>query len=192
VAGGLAHIIKNSEETQQPITIIDHDKMDDTLLEYCHNHFAIAQGTPFTSEPLTSNLLQYDGITSFGKLVSQGRSKLENLPLDNATKLLLTHLKRKMKDKEQLHPLVYEELQNGIKKWLEKPTTSPSGQHLGIYKSLQCHVLTKEEEEALPPEEAICPLKQGCDILFLIFDIMSLALKHTYTLTIGKQFGQCS
>jgi len=26
------------------------------------------------------------------------------------------------------------------------------------------------------------PLQQGRDILFLIFDIMSLALKHTYTL----------
>jgi len=40
----------------------------------------------------------------------------------------------------------------------------------------------KEELEALPPEEAHQPLKQGRDILFLIFDIMSLVLKHTYTL----------
>jgi len=65
--------------------------MDETLLEYCRQHFATTHSTPFTSEPL-GTLLQYDGITLFGKLVYQGRAPLENLPLDDATKSLLTHL----------------------------------------------------------------------------------------------------
>jgi len=56
------------------------------------------------------------------------------------------------------------------------------GRHLGIYKSLQQHVLTKEALEALTPAQSAAPLKQGRDVLFLIFDIMSLALLHTYTL----------
>jgi len=155
--------------------------MDDTLLEYCQKHFATAQGMPFTTEPL-SHLLQYDGITVLGNLISQGRAPLEDLPLDEPTKALLTHLKSKDKTKERLHPLVYKELQNGIKKWPEKTTMSPLGWHLGIYKSLQKHVLSKAEVEALPLKEAQSVLKQGRDVLFLIFDIMSLALKHCYTL----------
>jgi len=82
----------------------------------------------------------------------------------------------------RMHPLIYAELQNGIKKWPEKTTTSPSGRHLGIYKSLQHHVLSQEEKDALSPTQSTAPLKEGCDVLFLIFDIMSLALLHTYTL----------
>jgi len=180
-SGGLAFITTTSVNGQQPTTIIDSEDMNDALLEYSRNHFATAQGTPFTAEPL-SRLLQYDGLTKFGRLVSQGRANLEDLPLDEATQALLNHLKSKQPHQESVHPLLYEELQNGIKKWPEKTTTSPSGRHLGIYKSLQRHVLTKDELEKLPPEEAARPLKQGNDVLFLVFDIMSLALKHTYTL----------
>jgi len=70
LAGGLAYLTKTSTETSTMTTILDHDEMDDTLLEYCQTHFATAQGTPFTTEPL-SHLLQYDGLTKFGKLISQ-------------------------------------------------------------------------------------------------------------------------
>jgi len=110
--------------------------MDNTLLEYCRQHFATAHGTPFTTAPL-NHLLQYDGITAFGNHVSQGTVRLDNLPIDEATKALLTHLKDKTNNQDRSHPLVYDELQNGIKKWPEKTATSPSGRHLGIYKSLQ-------------------------------------------------------
>jgi len=96
------------------------------------------------------------------------------------------HLQRKTTNDKWLHLLIYEELQNGIKKWPKKTTTSSSGRHLGMYKSLQRHVLTKEELKALPPTEANAPLKQGNDVLFLIFDIMALALQHTYTLNRWK------
>jgi len=143
-AGGLAHIITQSEETQAPVTVIEREEMEEILLEYCRNHFATAQGTPFTTEPL-NHLLQYDGLTKFGKLITQGRAHLDDLPLDDATKSLLRHLQRKTGHDEQLHPLIYEDLQQGIKKWPEKTTTSPSGRHLGIYKLLQHHTLTKDE-----------------------------------------------
>jgi len=181
LAGGLAYITKTAINTQTTTTILDRDEMDKTLLEYCQTHFATAQGTPFTMEPLR-HLLQYDGLTKFGKLVSQGWAQLEELPLDDATKALLQHLKCKATNHDLEHPLIYEDLQNRIKKWPEKTTTSPSGCHLGIYKSLQRHVQTKAKIKALLPDQANAPIKQGRDVLFLIFDIMSLALKHTYTL----------
>jgi len=59
---------------------------------------------------------------------------------------------------------------------------SPSSHHLGIYKSLQCHVLDNDKREQLPSNTPLEPIQQGCNVLYLIFDVMALALKHTYTL----------
>jgi len=119
LAGGLAYIMIALDSSQLPTKIIDQEEMDDTLLDYCQTHFAKARGTPFMAEPL-SHLLQNNGITPFRKLVSQGCTQLEDFPLDEPTRALLTHLKSKTKDMEHLHPLVYEELQNGIMKWPKK------------------------------------------------------------------------
>jgi len=183
--GGLAYITV-PDGNNSPTTILDKDDMNLTLLEYSRTHVATAQGTPFTVEPL-NHLLHYDGLTLFGDRILQGRVELEELPIDDATRALLYNMRDKTKPHDdRTHPLIYDDLQNGIKKWPEKTSTSPSGRHLGIYKSLQKHVLTKEALEALPPTQSATPLKQGWDVLFLIFDIMSLALLHTYTLNRWK------
>jgi len=94
--------------------------MNHTLLEYSRTHFAMAQGTPFTVEPLT-HLLQYDGLTVFGDRILQGCVDLEALPIDEATRTLLANMCDKTKpDDEREHPLIYAELQNGIKNGLRK------------------------------------------------------------------------
>jgi len=62
--GGLAYITVN-EEDQSPTMILDQDDMNQALLEYSRSHFATAQGSPFTVEPL-QHLLDYDGLTLFG------------------------------------------------------------------------------------------------------------------------------
>ena len=48
--------------------IMDPDEMDEILLEYSREHFAKAQGSPFTQDPL-QRLLNYDGLTTFGNQV---------------------------------------------------------------------------------------------------------------------------
>ncbi len=161
--------------------IMDPDDMDNTLLDYSREHFAKAQGSPFTQDPL-QHLLNYDGLTPFGNQVLQGRAHIDSLPVNDATKALLQHLHNKSPDPAaRLHPLNYDELQNGIKKWPERTSTSPSGCHLGIYKSLQRHLIDKDDKaHPTPPSQAL--LTQGRDVLYLIFDIMSLALRHSYTL----------
>jgi len=154
---------------------MDPDDMDDTLLDYSQEHFAKAQGSPFTMDPLQC-LLNYDGLTPFGNQVLQGRTHIDDLPINDATKALLHHLCYKSPDPAtRIHPLNYNELQNGIKKWPEKTSTSPSGRHLGIYKSLQCH-FTEKENQNQPTPNTQEMIMQGCDVLYLIFDIMSLVL----------------
>jgi len=180
-AGGLAYLTSKTDPQQPAEMILEPDEMDATLLDYSRTHFARAQGSPFTIDPL-ARMVQYDGVTPFGNLIFRGKVDLDALPVDAATRAVLKHLSDKLPlQTDHLHPINYDELQNGIKKWPEKTTTSPSGRHLGIYKSLQRHVLEKKNENqpsSTPPEG----LTQGRDVLFLIFDVMSLALKHTYTL----------
>jgi len=158
-AGGLAYITTTNEGNGERMTIMDSEEMDVTLLDYSRQHFATAQGTPFTVEPL-QHLLQYDGLTPFGTRVLQGKAQLDELPVAESTKALLQHLKSKNPADEQLHPLIYDELQEGIKKWPEKTTTSPSGRHLGIYKSLQKHVIRKDDHKP-PPLTPPPPITQG-------------------------------
>jgi len=79
--------------------------------------------------------------------------------------------------------LDYDSLLQGIKKWPEKTTTSPSGRHLGIYKTLGKHVCQKKNQNSTQESgQDPVALKQGRDVLFLIFDIMTIALQHAYPL----------
>jgi len=136
LAGGLAYLLETNETTNKTTTILDHEEMEKTLLDYSCTHFTVAQGLPFTVAPL-SNLLQYDGLTNFGDKILQGRVHLETLPLDKPTHALLANLKHKSSNKTRHHPLIYEELQKGIQKWPKNTMMSPSGCHLSIYKSIQ-------------------------------------------------------
>jgi len=182
-AGGLAFVtIPTADGTQQPL--LDRDDIEDTLLEYSRTHFATAEGSPFTCDPLR-RLLQYDGLTPFGDLIHKGSPLINAYNFDNQTTAILQNLRNKISNQDKAgHPLDYEQLMNGIKKWLEKTSTSPSGRHLGIYKTLQKHLIKekKGEREAPDPLAPQGVLRQGRDILFIIFDIMTLALKHTYAL----------
>jgi len=123
--GGLGYITVSSGPNQPPQIILDQDEMNDTLLDHSHTHFAKAQGSPFMVEPLTW-LLRYDGLTPLGNQVLTGQADLESLLLDCPTKALLRNMQDKMPSPTlQAHPLNYNNLQWGIKKWKEGTTTSP-------------------------------------------------------------------
>jgi len=56
------------------------------------------------------------------------------------------HLQQKvLPDQDITHTLDYEGLMDGIKKWPECTTMSPSGCHLGIYKTLRKYVMEKKK-----------------------------------------------
>jgi len=186
-AGGLAFVTVTQEDgTRQPL--LERNEMETTLLEYSRTHFASAEGSPFTQEPL-ARLLQYDGLTSFGDRVTNGQSVGNIHNFDEPTKAILENLRRKT-SADVLPPILdHETLLEGIKKWPERTTTSPSGRHLGIYKTLGKHVIKidKNKEQTEQTTESKGPLKQGRDVLYLIFDVMALALKHAYPLLRWRQ-----
>jgi len=65
--------------------------MEDTLLEFSRTHFAKAEGSPFTTEPL-NRLLAYDGLTAYGQKITQGRPKFERHNFDEPTRAILANL----------------------------------------------------------------------------------------------------
>jgi len=97
-------------------------------------------------EPL-EHLLQYDGLTLFGDHVTNGWQLGNIHNFNEPTKAILENLHRKTPAKEQTPTLDHETLLEGIKKWPERTTTSPSGRHLGIYKTLGKHIIQTDRKK---------------------------------------------
>jgi len=72
------------------------------------------------------------------------------------------------------HPLEYDALMDGFRKWPERTTTSPSGRHLGIYKSL-----LKDKPPTDPPAD-LPPRTYGQDVMHYVYRLLQLALRHTH------------
>jgi len=162
-SGGLAFVTVTLESSAQT-PLLEREALENTLLEYSRTHFARAEGSPFTQEPL-GRLLQYDGLTSFGDRITRGQSVCVLHHFDEPTTAILNNLQRKTpmipSDRSTLD---YVTLLQGIKKWPERTTTLPSGRHLGIYKSLAKHVIEKKKTTAAQVDNSKVlegPLMQG-------------------------------
>jgi len=165
-------------------SLLNHTELEDTLLKYSQTYFAKAEDSPFTNEPL-SRLLQYNGITLFDNWITDGAALSTLHQFDKPTTAILENLKWKVpKMDKNNHALDYNSMMDGIKKWPERTMTSPLGFHLGIYKTLQKHVLLKpkNKQTMILTPTSNDRIKEGHDILFLIFNRMQLALEHTYPL----------
>jgi len=148
--------------------------MEAKLLEHSQWHFSQANGTLYMQTPL-HNLLQYNGLTEFGNQVFHGNIP-QNLEIDPTTRLLLEHQQSLLEPNEETHlPLTFKDLMAGFKKWPERTTTSPSGWHLGIYKSMLKDLPTKEDAKQNPPK------LHGLQVMHSIFAMLQIAVKHTHT-----------
>jgi len=156
--------------------------MEDLVLQQHRKHFSQAHGTIFTQEPLRS-LINNECTSEYAQQILAGTATFEQLPVDEQTKALLRHLKSKINPTEtSSHPLDTEALIQGFKKWPERTTTSPSGRHLGIYKSLAKHFpppKEKHHEQNNPADTH--PIQGGNDVLKMIIWMMELAVTHTHT-----------
>jgi len=73
-------------------TLINPGEMEDTLIDYCQEHFKEAHGSPYTV-PLLSILLSPHSITPYGRQVLDGTADIQNLDVSHHTKTLLRHQK---------------------------------------------------------------------------------------------------
>jgi len=83
-----------TKENGEKQPLLEWDKLEETLIEYSQTHFAHAEGSKFTKEPL-HHLLQYDGLTPFGNFVTKGRQVCTLHNFDEPTKAILQNLHKK-------------------------------------------------------------------------------------------------
>jgi hypothetical protein len=104
--------------------------MDSTLLTQNINHFAQADGTPFTRQPLL-DIVGDDGCALGALQILEG-----NIPnnLDRHTKILLKQIQQ-VGEPININ-MSFQDMKTGFNKWREQTTTSPSNKHIGIYKAL--------------------------------------------------------
>jgi len=120
-------------------------------------------------------LLQDNGLSDFGEIIFQGEPIPPDLPISENTRLLLQHHCSLLPPQanQVKKPLKFKPLMLEFCKWTEQTTTSPSGCHLGIYKSL-----LKDKHMETPGEP---PKPQGIDIMYNIFRLLVLTVQHTHT-----------
>jgi len=186
-AGGLTRLlIPDPTKEHQRSTIIEPRTMEHHLIEYCKVHFQQAQGSPYTV-PSLSDLLQYDSLTPFGATVLNGTADLDNLNLSDPTKLLLCHQRTWLPNNHQrLQSFPFAAMLEGFHKWPERTSTSPSGRHLGIYKSLtkdankrpaKCKPQTTQMK-LQPSKKQKTPEYNGAHVLRIIHQLLTMAVQH--------------
>jgi len=180
-AGGLAYITV-PDDTGTPQPLLDKQDLESMLLEHSRTHFAQAEGSPFTIEPLNC-LLQYDGLTPYGDHVTQGKSGTLH-DFDKPTGAILKHLQCKVLVEAPVAlSLNHDILLNGIKMartYYRVPLGTSPWNLQGTGKNVIDN--KKDNKDQATPATNTGTLKDGCNVLYIIFDLMELALRHTYPL----------
>jgi len=167
-------------------------EMESHLLAYCQNHFQTPQGSSYTIPPLV-NLPGYDSLTHFGSQILHGTANINALPLKHHTKLLLQHQCTWLPpDHPKFQMLPFEAMLDGFCCQPKCTSTSPSGCHLRIYKSLakdahksmtKCKKNNLEQTQPKPSQ----PTKQqpkynGMHVLcIIIHQLLQMAVQHCHT-----------
>ena len=161
----------------------DPDKIELACLERNKQHFAQAQGTPFTIPPLSQ--IEPSACGPISDAILEGR--LQDLPFDvtslpEAQQIILEEL-------EQCIPtmsdsLVFEDFKRRFSIWREDTSTSPSGMYLSLYKAL----ISSKYHDGLIDENI---LQEGEDIFMDIFLISNLACRYGFAFERWKEVVNC-
>ncbi|KAI2491604.1 hypothetical protein MHU86_22948 [Fragilaria crotonensis] len=150
---GVTRLEIPSPPTADPKTCTEWQTIDipseivENLQQRNRHHFGQAHGSPFTIDPLASDL-GFCGDTSLADELLAGQYRID--PQANASlHLLIQHLKmtHEIATMETYPTVSLEEFQGKLKAWRESTTTSPSGMHLGHYKAL----LANHKYSHVPP-----------------------------------------
>jgi hypothetical protein len=148
------------------------------LMERNRRHFGQAHGTPFTQAPL-ADLLNWQADTDTAELILHG--EYNNEELDDVTQLLLKHCKSVTKLDHVSNTLTMEDFISKIRVWREGTSTSPSGRHLGHYKTLIKTIIPVcESWEQDTIEDGRTALLQAH------LNVINYCLIHGYSLKDGK------
>lgn len=128
--------------------IQDQHEINDLLIERNLKHFSQADGTPFTSTPLTTLLGRYGTNRNCAQILD-GKLDVDKIELTDAVKTLLRAIKRIAPAGSVDCHISADDIRRGYKRWRESTSTSPSGLHLGHEKALMRYESEDEEKPRL-------------------------------------------
>jgi hypothetical protein len=136
--------------------IFDQNQITETIIERNQNHFGQAHGTPFTVSPLV-NWAGYHGTSESADALLRGELPPDELEqCTEGAQAVLAALQQEIAAPNSVDTrITADDLQSGFKKWRESTSTSPSGQHLGYYKSIAAFERTPEDDDTPRVSERI-------------------------------------
>jgi hypothetical protein len=174
--------------TSEPIrtveteTISSRQALETAILERNQKHFAQAQDTPWQRSPLAS----ISSNTDFNLYTDADGNRIE---LPHGTFLETTTVLEVLKEEAaKNHPkwssdVAFEVFISGLLHWKESTSTSPSGRHLGIYKSLLTAYIDSGGEFGLDIDEDGVSIRDKAEsILRVIHGLASAACNHGFYL----------
>jgi hypothetical protein len=116
-------------------TILDCDEIEHELLRYNQRWFRQAHETPFGHGELC-DLVGYDGLTEAAtNIVSGVCIDHMGLTMSRELKVFLEECKRPASVPDIRTQITLDEFKKNVKQWKESTSTSPSGRHLGHYRT---------------------------------------------------------
>ena len=101
---------------------------------------------------LLLELFLLDSLTPFGNSLLIGKTDLTHLPLTSLQKLYLSELRKSSSalSSPLHHHISLSDMSQGLKKWKESTSTSPSNRHLGHCKSFLVSDRKENDDDILP------------------------------------------
>lgn len=163
------------------ITVTEADEVEYYLLLRNRSHFGQADGTPFTRAPF-SDSISWSATTSYSDdiLAGTAQAHLDDVPQCSA---LLQACKAASELDVLPSTITENEFRGKIISWKESTSTSPSGRHLGIYKSLFASGPYRKNEEDEEENDKYYRLRHAQqDIAQIILEIINFCLRTGHIL----------
>lgn len=170
--GGLSHILYYDEANNLQ-RVDNRSLLEDRLYDRNRLHFKQAHGTPFTIPPL-SDTLGDSGCTDEAIAILHD-DETPTIQAHHAAIALLDECKAQRTPIS--HQLPIEAMIAGFSKWRESTTTSPSGKHLGIYKS----ICIAHKHNIRTPSESHDGESTANNLVYIQNSLINLAIKHCHT-----------
>jgi hypothetical protein len=169
----------SSVETE---VISSRQALEKAILDRNKKHFAQAQNTPWHRAPLAS----ISSDTHFNLYTDAAGNQIE-LPsgtfLETATVLAVLKEETAKKHPKWSADVSFEVFISGLLHWKESTSTSPSGRHLGIYKSLvTAYIDSGGEFGIIIDDDGVSIRDKAEEILRVIHGLAAEACKHGFYL----------
>lgn len=157
ITGGLTHIIvpkghQPEDYPYEPDTVTEWEKIYDPKLIEQHllarnkAHFSQAQGTPFTIPPL--NKIGHAAESEEAEQILRGEIPESFLDADEYALEILREIGKSTLPQMPIQ-FDTETIKQGFRKWKETTSTSPSNNHLGLWRAMTYPTITEEETEVI-------------------------------------------